>query len=136
MSSAVTIGKARSHGFSRALELLAQAAEETSNLHLLNLESMLMIKPKKKYRSMVGIVKARMKAHEGCESTSVETRQSKRTATRREKLASVTNQYNQIPRHHRRGMVLLPSRPKNRLKGPRGLRAAKQVAAKRVAAGA
>lgn len=88
-----------------------------------------MAKSKKKHRSMVGIVKARMKAHEGCEATSVETRQSRRAAARKEKLATVTNQYGQEPRAVRRGLVLIPSRRKNRLKGPRGMRAVKQVAA-------
>ncbi len=56
--------------------------------------------------------KARMAAHEGCEKTSIVTRQSKRAALRQ-------------------GIVLQTVHPKNRLKGPRAGRAAKQLAVRR-----
>jgi hypothetical protein len=66
----------------------------------------------KKRLSAKGIFLARMAAHEGCESTSIVTRQSKRAALRQ-------------------GIVLETVHPKNRLKGPRAGRAAKQLAVRR-----
>lgn len=88
---------------------------------------------KKKHISAYDLAAARMKAHEGCESKSVETRQSRRAASRKEALAGITYQYGQELRAVRRGLVLIPSRPKNRLKGPRWMHVAKQVTAKRAA---
>jgi len=60
----------------------------------------------------VEIVAARMKAHEGCEARSVETRQSRRAELRKNGIVKPTTQ-------------------KNRLNGPRWMRAAKQIAARR-----
>lgn len=88
-------------------QLLAQAGLDIT----LRMEGKTMAKRKKKL-STVEIVAARMKAHEGCESTSVETRQSRRAALRRNGVVKSTSQ-------------------KNRLKGPRWMRAAKQIAARR-----
>lgn len=85
----------------------------------------------KKKLSALQMFKNRMADHEGCETKSVETRQSRRAATRKEKLAAVTNQYSQEPRPSRRARVLRPFRQKSRLNGPRGMRAAKQIAARR-----
>jgi hypothetical protein len=88
-------------------QLLAQAGLDIT----LRMEGKKMAKRKKNI-STAELVAARMKAHEGCEATSVETRQSRRAALRRN------------------GMVK-PTSQKNRLKGPRWMRAAKQIAARK-----
>lgn len=90
----------------------------------------IMTKRKKKTISAREMMERRMTANDGCEANSVETRQSRRAAVRKEKLASVTNQYNSILRHFRRGMVLLPVRDRSHLKGPRGARLIKQLVAR------
>lgn len=83
---------------------------------------------KKKHISAYDLAAARMKAHEGCESKSVETRQSRRAASRKEALAGMTHQYGQQPRAIRRGLIFIPTDLKSLLRGPRGQRAAKRAA--------